>query len=312
MKFAESLLAVGLLGLAGFVGAQSVDVRAQQTRSEAAGAIEVGQSSRGAQHVPARDVASGSKVDSSGARTVAGTAAVVAGSTASVGSSGGAESRSADPVDPADPVGGIVGMGTRTTPRFFPDAGTVREMRRRITEGASGTYIDELLAARDSALARWPNRQARPLRVWVDDASSVEGWNAEFVTSVREAFDTWAGTGIPLRFDYIMDSTSADVHVRFTDRLANGISGKTIWSRDAHWWLVDGDIELALVHPSGGSVSPTQMRAIALHEVGHLLGLDHAASAENIMSARVRVRELSETDRATIRLLYSMRAGSIK
>jgi hypothetical protein len=30
------------------------------------------------------------------------------------------------------------------------------------------------------------------------------------------------------------------------------------------------------------------------------------------MSARVRVRELSETDRATVRLLYTVPAGSVK
>jgi predicted Zn-dependent protease len=51
---------------------------------------------------------------------------------------------------------------------------------------------------------------------------------------------------------------------------------------------------------------------MALHEVGHLLGLDHAASPEHIMSARVRVRDLSEADRATVRLLYAVPAGSLK
>ena len=136
-------------------------------------------------------------------------------------------------------------------------------------------------------------------------------WTASLIANALVIFAALYGAFL-LRFDFIMDSTTADVHVRFTDRLANGISGKTIWSRNSRWWLVDGDIELALVHPSGGGVSPTQMRAIALHEVGHLLGLDHAVETENIMSARVRVRELSESDRATVRLLYSMPAGSIK
>jgi hypothetical protein len=43
-----------------------------------------------------------------------------------------------------------------------------------------------------------------------------------------------------------------------------------------------------------------------------LLGLDHAESADDIMSARVRVRELSEADRSTVRLLYTVPAGSMK
>ena len=54
------------------------------------------------------------------------------------------------------------------------------------------------------------------------------------------------------------------------------------------------------------------MHAIALHEVGHLLGLDHTADTMNIMTPKVRVRELCEADRATMRLLYSLPPGSVK
>lgn len=196
--------------------------------------------------------------------------------------------------------------------RLFADAGTARERRRRISAGQSGTYIGELLALRDSALARWPDRTARPLRVWVDETGALPGWNPDFTAAVRDAFSTWSEAGLPVRFDFVLDAASADIHVRFTQRLANGISGKTVWSRDADWWLVSSDIALALVHPSGGDVTPPQMRAIALHEVGHLLGLDHAESADNIMSPRVRVRELSAADKATAVLLYSVPAGSLK
>jgi len=115
-----------------------------------------------------------------------------------------------------------------------------------------------------------------------------------------------------VHFTYVIDSASADVHVRFVDRFVNGISGKTVWSRDNGWWLISSDIQIALAHPGGGTVSPPQIRAIALHEVGHLLGLDHAAGRDHIMSARIRVRELTEADRATVRLLYSIPAGSLR
>ena len=39
------------------------------------------------------------------------------------------------------------------------------EIRRMLREGAPGTYVDELLLHRDSALARWPDRRSNPLRV---------------------------------------------------------------------------------------------------------------------------------------------------
>ncbi len=295
MKLTESLLAACVLGLAAFIGVQSYDMRGTETRAEAAGAIDTHQQGRAS----VRSLASGTNESGAEPGEDAGTLRET------VAESGIERTVSGSDID-------LDAVVPASSARLFADAGTARERRRRISAGQSGTYIGELLALRDSALARWPDRTTRPLRVWVDESGVLPGWNADFTSAVRDAFSTWSEAGIPVRFDFVRDSASADVHVRFTEQLANGISGKTVWSRDANWWLVSSDIALALVHPSGGNVTPPQMRAIALHEVGHLLGLDHADSADNIMSARVRVRELSDADKATALLLYSVPAGSLK
>ncbi len=193
----------------------------------------------------------------------------------------------------------------------LPAAIEPSELRRKVSQSIAGTYLDELLAARDSALARWPERTVRPLRVWVE-RPQLEGWSEDYVTAVQSAFDSWEETGVPVHFSFVTDSVGSDVRVRFRTSFSSGISGKTVWSRDARWWLLSGDIELALLHPNGGYVDVVQMRAIAMHEVGHLLGLDHTESSDNIMASRVRTRELSEQDRATIRALYSMPAGTLR
>ncbi len=274
MKTAETLLACCVVGLACFIGGQSVGVRATATRSEAAGAID----DRGPRATRALRVA---------------------------------ENRAAR----------ASGVGRHDTERLVASAELPRvarpslpatELRRRLAAGIGGTYMSALLRSRDSALTRWPDRTTRPLRVFIREGDAIEGWDPDYLPVVRDAFDSWVHAGIPVRFIFVVDSATADVHVRFTSAFANGISGKTIWSRDADYWLVSSDIQLALSHPGGGYVTPQQMRAIALHEVGHLLGLDHAESADDIMSARVRVRELSDTDRATVRLLYAVPAGSLK
>lgn len=269
LKTGESLLAICVVGLACFIGGQTVGMQ-RATRHVASGAI--------AERLPP-DVSDAS-FDTSTIATGFATAASEM-------------------------------VVTTTTSRAMPVM-SAQEMRRRVDAQGAGTYLPELLQSRDSALVRWPDRTTRPLRVWIAEDAHLTGWTSDYLPAVRDAFDTWVQTGIPVRLTFIPDSATADVRVRFTERFDSGISGKTIWSRDSGWWLVSSDIQLAFAHPGGGIVTPPQMRAIALHEVGHLLGLDHPSAPEHIMSARIRVRDLTEPDRATVRLLYSMPAGSLR
>ena len=186
------------------------------------------------------------------------------------------------------------------------------EIRERLRQGLPGTYLGEVLVGRDSALARWPERIGQPVRVWVGSGDGISGWDPEFQNRVRSAFEEWARLGIPVHFTFALDSAGADVHVNWVSAFDEPISGKTLWARDKNWWIVKASITLALHHNGGEALDARAIKAIALHEVGHLLGLDHTADTSNIMTARVRVRELSDADRATIRLLYSLPPGSVK
>lgn len=186
------------------------------------------------------------------------------------------------------------------------------EVRARLRASEAGTYIAEILASRDSTLVRWPERMERPLRVWVASGEGQPDWHDFYADRVRDAFLAWQQTRIPMRFVFVVDSADADVHVNWVDRFDAPISGKTLWSRDKRWWIVGGTITLALHHSYGDPLDGNAIYAIALHEVGHLLGLDHTSDAANIMTPRVRVRDLSPADRATVRLLYSLPPGSIR
>ena len=186
------------------------------------------------------------------------------------------------------------------------------DVRARLRRGEAGTYIGEILQSRDSALTRWPRRVDKPLAVWVQYAPDVFDWDDGFAAQVREAFEDWQATGIPVHFRFVDDSASADVHVTWVDHFDEPISGKTRWARDDDWWIVEGNITLAIHHHEGQALDSSAVKAIALHEVGHLLGLDHTADASNIMTPKVRVRELSDADRATMRLLYSLPPGAVR
>lgn len=186
------------------------------------------------------------------------------------------------------------------------------EIRRRVRDGAPGTYIGDILHERDSALARWADRKGSPLTVWIQPRSKVTDFTPAYVTQVREAFIAWGSLNLPINFSFVRDSAAAEVHVTWIDRFKTPISGRTRWSRDEDWVITDASITLAMHHWQGELLDEASMHAMALHEIGHLLGLDHTKDSLSVMAPIVRVRRLSSTDVATVRLLYALPAGPLR
>jgi len=180
-----------------------------------------------------------------------------------------------------------------------------------LISSATGTYIERLLADRDSTLERWPDRVDEPLRIWIDSTSTIGGAQAGFPAAVRFAFDQWTSTGIPIRLVYVSSPRDAHIRVRWTEYLTRK-TGSTTWRTDRAGYLTSGDILLATHVSDGHPLDARGMRAIALHEVGHALGLSHSLSERDIMASLVRVDGLSESDRGTIKLLYSLPAGHVR
>lgn len=187
----------------------------------------------------------------------------------------------------------------------------ILDIRRRLELSAHDTYIGDVIVAHDSAIARWADRTASPLRVWVQPTVPHAGFDERVVPIVRRAFAEWSELGLPVPFTFVVDSGSADVRVTWVSQFSEPISGKTLWAHDDNWWIVDANIQLAVRHHTGEVLDSGSVRAIAMHEVGHLLGLDHTTDTSSIMAPKVRVRDLSPSDRATAQLLYKLPAGKI-
>jgi hypothetical protein len=185
------------------------------------------------------------------------------------------------------------------------------ETRKLIRQYESGTYISEILRARDSALARWRDRKGVPLKVWIQPSSSLDDWSVRYVYEVHNAFVAWDTLQLPVRFQIVADSAKAHVHVIWIDRFTEPISGRTRWARDEKYWITDAHIVLAVHHRTGEILEDDAMHAMALHEIGHLLGLDHTKDPSSVMAPKVRVRSLSEADRATAKLIYTLPAGPV-
>lgn len=180
----------------------------------------------------------------------------------------------------------------------------------RLREGAAGTYVHALLE-RDSTLVRWPVADGRPIRVWVQPSSPVRGWRAGQVAMARDAFRAWEGE-LPLRIEWSADSAGADVRVRWVARLPGTEQiGNSSRSYDEDGRIVAAEIVLALAGREDRALPEQTAWIAALHEVGHVLGLEHSPDPRDVMVARYdgRATGLSPADVATARLLYSLPSG---
>jgi len=185
---------------------------------------------------------------------------------------------------------------------------------RRARRPRRPEYLGEVLRQRDSIVERWPDRRRTPIRVWIQPAPTrrLAGWNPEFPASVRSAFVEWDRVGLPVHFAFVSDPASADVKVRWLAHFDTDESGRTVWWSNSRSLITEAEITLATHASDGGVQDPKSLRAVALHEVGHLLGLDHSTDAANVMAPWVQVADLSAADRTTARLLYELPPGKVR
>jgi hypothetical protein len=205
---------------------------------------------------------------------------------------------------------GDSGSGTALLDSAFADSvERIAEQRELLEKRGGTTYLPALLAARDGINHRWRERPGERMRVWVQDIDPEHPSLARRI--VAEAFNDWTESGIPVAFTIVLDSTRAEVLVTWVEQFEGELTGITHWSTDPGEWIVAARIELARRQPTGTKLDSAGLASIARHEVGHLLGLDHVDDLTSIMAARIRVSELSETDRRTIRLVYELPAGRL-
>jgi len=189
------------------------------------------------------------------------------------------------------------------------------ELRRRVDNLKSGSYIDDIILAQDSSLYRWPERSAGAVNVYVEPWSQAAAWTPTYVELARAAFADWSDAGFPLRFQFILDSTAADIRVRWRERFPPEDGqriGVTERLHTSEFWIASAGIDIAN-HDSTGRLIPARMVAGTLrHEIGHALGLNHADDATSVMYRESAATTISPSDRATLRLLYLVPPGSLR
>lgn len=186
------------------------------------------------------------------------------------------------------------------------------ETRRRIRSSGSSTYLGDMLAASDdSMLRRWENRTTSPIRVWFAPTYAAN-FKPSFLDAIRSAFGEWTGAGVPVRFDFAGDSTNAEVTVKWRIQFEIERTGQTDVTWDENGHIQSAVITLATFDPKGRPMEPDDIRVVAAHEVGHLLGLDHSKDSTDIMYPTAKVRALSDRDARTVMFLYQLTPGSLR
>ncbi len=185
------------------------------------------------------------------------------------------------------------------------------EIRRRIRASAGSTYLNDILTQNaDSILHRWDGRVSTPVRVFFPP-TTVANFQPGFLDAVRSAFQRWQEV-VPVRFNLDADSSSAEVRVQWRIQFEGERSGQTDVQWDEDGRLTGGVVTLATFDAKGQPFAPDDVRVLALHEIGHLIGLDHSPDPGDIMYAQPKVRELSPRDVRTAALLYDLAPGPLR
>jgi hypothetical protein len=184
-------------------------------------------------------------------------------------------------------------------------------VRQQLSRMAGLTYLDSLIASTDSVVRRWPDRTGSPLRVAIIEGGAP-GYQPRMAGYVREALGRWEGAGIGAQFTISSDTSGAEIQVRWIDHFDFDRAGQTDLTWDQAGRVRKALILLALRTNTGVTLPDAALLTVAVHEVGHALGLPHSPDPGDVMFPATQTGVLSDRDRRTAQVLYQLPTGPVR